>query len=233
MIYGSLFTGIGGLDLAVEAVFGAKPAWQCEIDPFCRRVLERHWPGVERYEDITQARPPKGADLICGGFPCQDVSSAGKRAGITGKRSGLWREFARIVRDVGPRYVVVENVTSGLKAWLPYVLADLDGLGYDAEWETVRASDVGAPYQRARTFILARANGHVESARPEHAEASNVPATRRNPWAGGVPESVVRRVDARIPDRMDRLRALGNAVVPEQAALALRRMMARVSENRP
>lgn len=155
MTYGSLFSGIGGLDLALEA-FGHTPVWQAESDPYARAVLAKHWPEVRRYNDVREIdheAPP--ADIICGGFPCQDISSAGSRAGIDGARSGLWAEYARIVRELRPRAVFVENVSDLAVRGLDRVLGDLAAIGFDAEWTCVRASDVGAPHRRERIFILA------------------------------------------------------------------------------
>src|ERR1700689_2914339 len=108
---GSLFSGIGGFELGFERTGKIKTVWQVEIDDYCRRVLGSHWPAVSRYSDVREVgkhnlRP---VDIVCGGFPCQDISNAGKRAGIDGERSGLWSEYARIVRELRPRFVVVEN----------------------------------------------------------------------------------------------------------------------------
>src|SRR5688572_14262480 len=131
MRFGSLFAGIGGIDLGLERA-GMKCAWQVELDPFCRRVLAKHWPDVARYEDVREvgAHNLEPVDLIAGGFPCQDISNAGKRAGIDGERSGLWSEYARIVRELRPRYVLVENVTALLGRGIGRVLGDLAALDF-------------------------------------------------------------------------------------------------------
>jgi len=160
---GSLFSGIGGLDLGVEAATGARTAWQVEADPWCRSVLARHWPDARRYDDVRTAgnegQELERVDIIAGGFPCQDVSVAGKRAGLSGgERSGLWSEFARIVRVVRPRIVFVENVSGLLSMEFGRVLGDLAALGFDAEWGVFRASDAGAPHRRERVFVLAVAD---------------------------------------------------------------------------
>src|SRR6476660_8578618 len=111
MTYGSLFSGIGGMDLGLDRA-GLTCKWQVEIDPFCRKILAKHWLHVKRYGDIrtVDGRDLEPVDLLAGGFPCQDLSQAGKRAGIEGTRSGLWFEFARIIGELRPRYVLVENV---------------------------------------------------------------------------------------------------------------------------
>lgn len=171
---GSLFSGIGGLELGLEWGGLGPVLWQVEKDPFCRAVLAKHWPGAERHEDVRAASASvlRPVDLICGGFPCQDISFAGRGAGLEGERSGLWWEFARIVREMGPRFVVVENVAALRSRGLDAVLGTLASLGYDAEWHSMRASDVGAPHLRNRVFVLAYAHGHgpVESQRREQGE---------------------------------------------------------------
>ena len=136
----------------------------CEIDPFCRRVLARHWPHIPCYDDVrtlTAARLAADgivADVIAGGFPCQDISVAGKAAGLAGERSGLWSEYARIIGEIRPRYIIVENVAALLGRGLARVLGDLAALGYDAEWHCIPASAVGAPHRRDRIWIVAHAS---------------------------------------------------------------------------
>jgi DNA (cytosine-5)-methyltransferase 1 len=167
---GSLFSGIGGLDLGVEAATGARTVWQVERDEWCRGILARHWPDAVRYDDVCKVGEElERVDIIAGGFPCQDVSVAGKRAGLTGgERSGLWREYARIVRVVRPRFVFVENVAGLLSMEFGRVLGDLAALGFDAEWAVFRASDAGAPHRRERVFVLAVADAaRVDDERSE------------------------------------------------------------------
>jgi DNA (cytosine-5)-methyltransferase 1 len=131
--------------------------WQVERDRFCRDVLARHWPAVPRFDDVRTvgAACLAPVDMVCGGFPCQGISDAGRRLGLDDPRSGLWREFARIVGELRPRYVVVENVAALVHRGLDAVLGDLAARGYDALWLPVRAADVGAPHRRARLFIVA------------------------------------------------------------------------------
>jgi DNA (cytosine-5)-methyltransferase 1 len=157
---GSLFSGIGGLELGLERA-GWEVRWQVEVDDYCRRVLAKHWPDVPKFGDIRTVTGGalERVDLICGGFPCQDISVAGRRAGIDGERSGLWTEYARLVRLLRPRYVLVENVTNLLVRGLDRVLGDLAALGFDAEWECLSAASLGAPHIRDRVFILAYAHG--------------------------------------------------------------------------
>lgn len=186
MKIGSLFSGYGGLDLAVSEVTGATIAWHCEWDDAPSTILERNFHGIPNYRDVskvdfTQVEP---VDILTGGFPCQDLSLAGKRAGLRdGTRSGLWSEFARAIDTIRPRLVVIENVRGLLSAsahsdvepcpWcvgeagdgepvlraLGAVLGDLADLGYDAEWTGVRAADAGAPHNRFRVFIVAYPRG--------------------------------------------------------------------------
>ena len=162
---GSLFSGIGGLELGLEWAGVGHTDWQVERDPFCRSVLERHWPNAKRFDDVhtVGAHNLEPVDVICGGFPCQDISYAGKGLGLAGERSGLWYEFARIVGEMGPRFVVVENVAALLSRGIGDVLGTLSDLGYDAQWRTLRASDVGAPHRRERIFVVAYARrGNVQ-----------------------------------------------------------------------
>lgn len=154
---GSLFSGIGGLERGLEATGGFKTIWQCEIDPYASAVLKKHWPEVPNLGDITKVRweDVKRPDVICGGFPCQDISVAGKGAGIKeGTRSGLWSEYAKAIRILRPKYALIENVSILTKRGLDIVLSDLAKAGYDAEWRDIRASDVGAPHRRERESLL-------------------------------------------------------------------------------
>ena len=156
MTFGSLFSGIGGIDLGLERA-GMQCRWQVENDPFCNKVLKRRWPTVPRYGDVrTVGAELEGVDCIAGGFPCQDLSQAGKRIGITGDRSGLWFEFARIVGLLGPRIVLIENVPGLLDhRAMPRVIGELARLGYVGCWFSLRASDFGAAHLRKRIFIVA------------------------------------------------------------------------------
>jgi DNA (cytosine-5)-methyltransferase 1 len=167
-----LFSGIGGFSLGLERTGGFETVAFCEIEPFPRRVLAKHWPGVPCYDDVrtlTSARLAAdgitGVDVITGGFPCQDLSSAGKRAGIgEGTRSGLYAEVLRLAGDLRPRFIIMENVAGLLSGpseqpgqWFGRVLGDLACLGYDAEWENIPASALGAPHRRERVWIVAYA----------------------------------------------------------------------------
>ena len=154
---GSLCSGFGGLDLAVEAVLGGRLAWYAETDPHARKVLTVRWPDVVNLGDIrtvdwTTVEP---VDIITAGFPCQDISNAGKRAGITGKHSSVWTAVAAAVRALLPPLVFVENVSALLRRGFDVVHADLAEIGYDTRWICLRASDIGAAHRRDRLFLLA------------------------------------------------------------------------------
>jgi len=216
---GSLFSGIGGFDLGLERA-GMEVVWQVEIDPFCRRVLAKHWPDVKRYEDVRDvgAHNLEAVDVIAGGFPCQPVSQAGHRLAQDDDR-WLWPEFARIVRDLRPRIVLVENVPGLLVRGMGDVLGDLASLGYDAEWESIPAAALGAPHVRDRVLLVAHPSGERLERRGDRRtglEAQPIGLFPTGPtWWSSEPS--VERVDDGTPGRVDRLRSLGNAVVPDVA----------------
>jgi len=161
LTFGSLFAGIGGFDLGFERA-GFQCKWQVEIDDYATKILERHWPNVHRERDIRQCgrHNLERVDCIIGGFPCQDISYAGKGAGLDGARSGLFFEAIRLVRELQPRAVVLENVAGLLTRGLDRVLGTLAEIGFDAEWHCIPAAAVGAPHYRDRVFVLAfNANG--------------------------------------------------------------------------
>lgn len=146
-----LFSGIGGFSLGLERA-GMRTVAFCEINEYCRAVLAKHWPGVPCIDDVRSADFPS-ADIVCGGFPCQDISLAGKRAGLSGERSGLYREMVRAICMVRPKFAVMENVAALLANGVGTVLGDMAVNGYDAEWDCISASDVGAPHGRDRVWI--------------------------------------------------------------------------------
>ena len=245
LTFGSLFAGVGGLDLGLECA-GMRCLWQVEINAKCRQVLARHWPDVQRWKDVRDVGSSnlEPVDVICGGFPCTDISNAGNRAGITGERSGLWSEFARIICELQPQYVVVENVAALLVRGMGTVLGDLAKSGYDAEWQVLPASAFGAPHGRDRLFVVAYPAMHgiknessntVLGAGSRSAfsrvgyggspvgrgtHALSQVAWNNSTWQdngerqAGPP--VVGMADG-FPGRVDRLKQLGNAVVPQVA----------------
>ena len=285
---GSLFSGIGGLDLGLERSFKGQlqTAWQVEENQFCRSVLERHWPNAKRYNDVRTvgAHNLEPVDILCGGFPCQDISIAGKGEGLNGKRSGLWWEFHRIINELQPSVVVMENVPAITIRGLSAVVGSLAQIGYDCQWTIISAKQCGAPHLRRRWFAVAypttigyymrnamgfgelvdgrwtAANAGTGQPRqdvPIQARRSSTDAhdtagsaadtngqriqeqpiwsesvgqerksecgssqdarTRQNYWQGFPTQSPVRRRDDGVPNRVDRLKSLGNAVVPQCA----------------
>lgn len=243
----SLFAGIGGFDLGLERTGGFKTVAFCEIDPFCQKVLAKHWPGVPIYDDVREliygdasqviaARP----NVVCGGFPCQDISPAGHRAGIDGERSGLWSYYAAAICGVRPDWVIVENVRDLLIRGLGRVLADLASIGYDAWWDCVLASQLGYPHARDRLVLVAypaalrRQEGErsaQEWRRLIRARVYGSPSPEaRSANDDKVRSEFVRIVDG-LPDRVDRLGALGNAVVPEILEIIGRAILAAEAER--
>ena len=266
---GSLFTGIGGLDLGLEAA-GMRVLWQCESDAYCREVLAKRWPGVPCYPDARSLPYDVPAvDLVCGGFPCQPVSLAGPQLGTADER-WLWPDFARALRLLRPRYALLENVPGLTVRGMGDVLGALAALGYSAQWGCVPAAAVGAPHLRWRIFILADAEIDIQRPRLCEGDVARVGGRRpgdcgsahaladacglqdgrlddgaaeilgpsasedarggdtvsgRGVWAT---ESGLGRMAYGIPHRMDRLKALGNAVVPQVAELVGRRLLAQI-----
>lgn len=274
--FGSLFAGIGGLDLGFERA-GMTCRWQVEIDDYATKVLAKHWPNVHRERDIREcgAHNLERVDVICGGFPCQDISYAGLGAGLDGERSGLFFEAIRVVRELRPRVLVLENVAALLTRGLDRVLGTLAEVGYDAEWHCIPAAYVGAPHIRDRAFVLAYAehwrlserrrvalfattdrpaqvsrddrasmriqasaiHADTDSGRLQEREERDSKSDKRlepQQWDDAmrfcsrgwweVEPNVGRVVDG-TANRVDRLRCLGNAVVPQVAEYVGRRVL--------
>lgn len=183
---GSLFAGIGGFDLGFERA-GFEIKWQVEIDPFCRAVLEKHWPHVRRYEDVrTVGSELECVDVICGGFPCQPVSDNGRKSRQRDAR-WLWPDFHRVVRQLRPRYVVVENVSGLRRGGMGDVLGDLASIGFDAEWESLPAAAFGAHHGRDRVWIVAYPHvpgraGTNDAIRPGRQDQAAFICSRTGKW---------------------------------------------------
>ena len=253
-----LFSGIGGFSLGLERA-GMETVAFCEVDAFCRQVLAKHWPNVRIHDDVRtlDGSEYRGTvDVVCGGFPCQPFSLAGKRAGADDDRH-LWPEMLRIIREVQPRYVIGENVAGFVNMELDNCLSDLEAIGYACGAFVIPACAVDAQHRRDRVWILANANGDSESGSAVYAETRSKPevdvpnAASALEQGGGLPGGVseehlksnggstdsgrpapcqwkpeprVGRVVNGVPRRMDRLKSLGNAVVPqvvEQIGLAI------------
>lgn len=244
MIFGSLFTGCGGLDLGLEQA-GLKCAWQIENDPACIQVLQKNWPSVPRYTDIQtinwQNLPP--VDILAGGFPCQDVSIAspyGKnKKGITGDRTGLFVHFIAAIRHFRPSYVIMENVPNLLNFGFGHLLGALAESGYDAEWDCYAAHPLGAAQIRSRLFIVAyphRVGCHpcppildrINKKNSREKTAQNLSQETRIRYElirdlrgqlRAIPNSSLLRMAHDVPDRPHRYRMLGNAVCPAVAQM--------------
>lgn len=280
MTFGSLFAGIGGIDLGLERA-GMECLWQVEIDDYCRRILAKHWPDVRRFEDVKKvhsqdvahARGKDGresscpnclpaVDLVCGGFPCQPHSVAGKRKGAEDDRN-LWPDFIRVVAELRPRYVLAENVPGIITTYLDTVLSDLEGEGYTTATFNIPACAFDAPHRRQRIFVVARNTesdadcqerrvpqgpnpessgicGDMAYAEKQYCDDGNDNGrcrSRQIPKPGNRAEEArpicdwwttepdVDRVAHGIPARVDRLKCLGNAVVPQVVELIGRAIM--------
>ena len=218
-----LFSGIGGFSLGLERTGGFETVAFCEIDPFCQKVLAKHWKGVPIHDDITTLEYSGPVDVVTAGFPCQDISLAGEGAGLAGERSGLFWHILRTARLVGQPKLMLENVAALLNRGMGAVLGALAQVGYDAEWDCIPAAAVGAPHLRDRLYIFADADeGGKQRVFPKE--------IRRQPafsWCEDVrgiedlrkrsdlPEPLFRGASDGVPDWMDRVGAPGNAVVPQ------------------
>ena len=241
MLVLDLFSGIGGASLGLHWA-GMRTVAFCEADPFCRGILRRHWPGVPVYDDVctlsaarlrTDGVPRPG--LLVGGFPCQDVSLAGRGAGLAGARSGLWSHMERLVAECRPDWVVAENVPGLRGRGADAVCAGLDAAGYACWPLVVGAVHAGAPHARQRVWVVARrvaadaAGAGLEMGeRRATGPAPGLPAERRGGWPAA---PGVRRVGDGVSGRLertrrDRVRALGNAMVPANAAMIGRAVLA-------
>jgi DNA (cytosine-5)-methyltransferase 1 len=233
-----LFSGIGGFSLGLERSGLCETVAFCEIEPFPRKVLAKHWPEVPIYEDVrkltadTLSRDGIAVDVICGGFPCQDISVAGKRAGMgEGTRSGLWSECVRLVSELRPQFAIFENVSNLLSGpsekrggWFSRILTDLASIGYDAEWENIPASALGAPHRRERVWIVAYpaekfqtgivcGQNYKEMSEQGFPRASLLPAYSHGMVTA--PDSYNLCHGDGFPEFMGQLNAYGNAVVPQ------------------
>jgi len=235
-----LFSGIGGIELGFERAGGFETAWFVECEPYAQAVLKKHWSNVPIYGDIRKIdfTTLPNVDILTGGFPCQDISNAGKRKGITGERSGLWKEYLRAICEVRPKTVFVENVAALVNRGLDVVLRDLAQAGYDAEWDCLSAADIGAPHKRQRFFLIAypgsslgnnRMDFNIKHEIQRNKEWSATQNIRQgNGWkrwliqvnkdvGGKISKSDFFGMDDGISEELDRIKCLGNAVVPQCA----------------
>lgn len=230
-----LFSGIGGLSLGLERTGGFKTVAFCEINKFCQKILKKHWPDVPIYEDVRTLKHEGPIDVICGGFPCQDVSVAASshknESGIDGERSGLWNPYKGIIKDLAPDIVVIENVPNLRSKGLTKVLQDLWSLGYDAEWFLIPSSANGGVQNRDRIWIIAyltgkrverlftgRGIGKIRQGRTCSQE--DLQQVFSEPLKGfSWPQPIICGRDSRVPNWVDRIKALGNSVDPYMAEM--------------
>lgn len=236
---GSLFSGIGGFELGLErAIPNSQTVWQCEQNQFCQQILAKHWPNAVLYDDVrTINNQVEPIDILCGGFPCQSISVAGKMEGLENEnKSGLWWEMWRIIGNLRPRIVIMENVSNIIRLGGSDVVGSLTQIGYDTEWAIIRADQFGAPHQRSRWFCVAYQTPHPVGERLQ--EDQTIPIgfssnqtgirsknssggdvdggnSRGNYWEQFPTQSAICRGNDGISNRVDRVRALGNAIVPQ------------------
>lgn len=222
-----LFSGIGGFALAARWA-GIKTVQFVEIDPFCQRVLQKNFKGVPIHDDIKTFKwAGERPFLITGGFPCQDISCAGKGAGLDGERSGLWEYLRKTISELQPEYAIMENVSALTYRGLGRVIGDLAEIRYNAEWFVFPASFLGSPHKRERIWIVAYPN----SERLQNASFGyfQVRLHKRLPtksiWLPFISESPILGMDDGIPNRVDRLKSLGNAVVPQIPYLIMKAIL--------
>ncbi|WP_286948989.1 MULTISPECIES: DNA cytosine methyltransferase [Brevundimonas] len=212
-----LFSGIGGFSMGLERA-GMETVAFCEIDPFCRRVLAKHWPEVPCYDDVQTLTASRlvsdgvgRVDVITGGFPCQDISLAGRMRGIDGKKSSMWEELARLVEEARPKFVILENSPVLRSRGLDRILSKFASLGYDAEWHCLPLNAIGAPHRRDRVWVIAYPAG-LGDRLPEGQVCTGRNLAQHGTWWGSEPN--VCRVDDGFPNGAHRRRVLGNAVCP-------------------
>ena len=234
-----LFSGIGGFAYGLERTRLYETVAFCEWDEKCQKVLSKHWPNVYRYGDIGYLTYKDGylyskdcgvagftgIDVITGGFPCQDISVAGKGEGLEGKRSGYWKHYKRLIQEVKPKGVIIENVSALRTRGLEQVLQDLHEVGYDAEWHCITASHLGATHQRDRIWIIAyrRSIGGKgfkpmeclgKAGQRWESRKENLQYIYSNPFgrSGSIPQPLLCGMDVRLTGRMDRIKQVGNSV---------------------
>lgn len=220
---GSLFAGIGGFELGLErGIPNSKTVWQVEQDKYCQTILKKHWPQAKLYDDVCTvgAHNLEPVDVICGGFPCQDISIAGKGRGINAERSGLWWEMYRIISELRPTIAVLENVSAVTTRGGTQIIGALAKIGYDCEWQIISARMFGAPHIRKRWFAVAysiskRAQISLEGQYTSKQMFGSTSKKGSSYWSEGATVSAICNLDDGISDRVAKLKALGNAIVPQ------------------
>ena len=208
-----LFGGIGGFSLGLERTGGFETVAFCEIDPFCQKILKKHWSGVPIFNDVRNLEYDGAVDVITGGFPCQDISLAnsGKMSGLGGKKSSLWFDYLSQICRHNPSFIIIENSPVLRTKGLEQILDGLSKIGYDAEWHCIPATAVDAPHSRDRVWIIAYPVGFGDRLPEGQILSRRHFLEHVHRWPR---ESGIRRICNGVPGRVDRLKALGNAVVP-------------------
>jgi DNA (cytosine-5)-methyltransferase 1 len=218
---GSLFSGIGGFELGLERALNATTAWQVEIDPYCRSILKKHWPSSKIYEDVKDvgAHNLEPVDIICGGFPCQDISTAGKQKGLKGEKSSLWFEMHRIISELRPQIAIIENTANIINRGGAELLCSLAQIGYAAEWITISARMFGAPHLRKRCFFVTypysiyaqiQAKGQLSTEQ----KSRSISEIRQIRLSREIKPTICFN-DNGVSNRISRLKAIGNSIVPQ------------------
>lgn len=221
---GSLFSGIGGFELGLErGIPNSKTIWQVEENKFCQSILKKHWPKAKIYDDVRNITKDnvEPVDILCGGFPCQNISRCADMKGVKGEKSGLWWEMWRIISELRPKIIVLENVSTILQVGGREVLGSLAALGYNAEWGIVPASSVGANHRRKRWWGIGYASNTNTGPKKRQIQTrgeefkNGTFGTPWNHWRSSTIEPPFCGMDDGIPQRVARLKALGNAIVPQ------------------
>lgn len=225
---GSLFSGIGGIELGLERAGGFETAWFVEYEPYASEILKKHWPDVKNYEDITKINweeVPR-VDMLTGGFPCQDASVANTSGkGIKGAKTSLWKNYREAIRILRPRFIFAENVPNLLNRGFAEVVEDLASLGYSVEWRIISAASLGACHKRERLIVIAYPNGErlqglfKKSNEEIQCELLALSTEISSTWNDELSEPPLLGTGNGFPKRVDRTRCIGNAVVPQVAQL--------------
>ena len=232
--HAGVFEGIGAFSLAAQRC-GIKTEWTCEINHWRKKILRKQFPDVKQHNDIRKLSYPPPVDVLTGGFPCQDISVAGNFTGIIGEQSRLWYEYIRVIHEVGPRYVIIENSVQLKSKGLEFILYDLAKAGYDAQWQVLSAEQFGYPHKRERLFIVAYAAEIGRGQKRPVQIFQKITDVLERPYRQIVLPMQIKRIkwdsdssDVRmchgLSARMDRTRisAIGDAIIPDIAEYILK-----------
>jgi DNA (cytosine-5)-methyltransferase 1 len=247
---GSLFAGIGGFDLGARWAFDRagiphEVLFQVEQNKYCQKILRKHWPDAQIFDDVCAVGRHNlpDVDILMGGFPCQDISVCGHQKGVVnGKKSSLWFEMLRIIGELRPRIAVLENVSAILRVGGPVVVGGLAEIGYNCEWKIISARQFGAPHLRKRWFCIATNTDRIglQTKRPKQQTArplqcrelgASISSGSIDSWQEGPPVSPICSMDDGVSDRVARLKALGNAIVPQCSEYIFEYIIKNIIEN--